>query len=58
MAVPKNKTSHARKNKRRASNSKLPVVNLSTCKQCGELMRPHNVCKKCGHYNGREIISC
>ncbi len=57
MAVPKKKTCHARKMKRRNSNSKIAVKSLSICKSCGELMMPHRVCKRCGSYNGKQIIT-
>ena len=56
MAVPKRKTSKARKNKRRSSVWKLDVPNLVKCPQCGELKRQHRLCGNCGYYNGREVI--
>ena len=27
------------------------------CSKCGALMMPHRVCKNCGSYNKKEIIS-
>ncbi len=56
MAVPKRKVSKARRNSRRA-NWKLTAPNLVDCPKCGELMMPHRVCKACGSYNGKEIVS-
>ena len=53
---PKNKTSRGRRDKRRA-NWKMSVPSLSKCPNCGELMLSHRVCKSCGTYNKREIIS-
>ena len=53
---PKNKTSKARRDKRRA-NWKMGEVNLVKCSKCGALMMPHRVCKACGSYNKREIVS-
>ena len=50
---PKNKTSKARRDKRRA-NWKMSAPNLVRCSKCGELMMPHRVCKACGSYNKRE----
>ena len=44
MAVPKRKTSKARRDKRRA-NWKLAVPGLVACPQCGELKLPHRACK-------------
>ena len=57
MAVPKSKISKARKNKRRSSHWKLVVPGLAACSKCGELRLPHRLCKSCGNYKGREVIS-
>ena len=53
---PKNKSSKARRDKRRA-NWKMSAPNLVKCSKCGELMMPHRVCKACGSYNKKEIIA-
>ena len=53
---PKNKSSKARRDKRRA-NWKMSAPNLVKCSKCGELMMPHRVCKACGSYNKKEIIT-
>ena len=53
---PKNKSSKARRDKRRA-NWKMSAPNLVKCSKCGELMMPHRVCKACGSYNKREIVT-
>lgn len=53
---PKNRTSKARRDKRRSANFKMSPVNLVKCSRCGALMMPHRVCKACGTYNKREII--
>ena len=52
---PKNRTSKARKNSRRA-NWKMETVSFAKCPKCGELVLPHRVCKNCGSYNQKEII--
>ena len=44
MAVPKRKTSTARRDKRR-THWKM------------EVKRPHRVCPVCGYYNGVEVIN-
>ena len=56
MAVPKRKTSHARKNKRRSTVWKLDAPALVRCPQCKAYKTPHRVCHNCGFYNGREVI--
>ena len=53
---PKNRTSRARRDSRRA-NWKMGEVNLVKCPKCGSLLLPHRVCKNCGSYNKREVIS-
>ena len=40
---PKNKSSKARRDKRRA-NWKMSAMNLVKCSKCGALMMPHRVC--------------
>ena len=56
MAVPKRKTSKARRDKRRA-NWKLAVPGVVACPQCGEPKMPHRICKVCGYYNGKEVVA-
>ncbi len=56
MAVPQNKISRSRRNKRRAHDFLSPEARME-CPECGELKRPHHVCPECGFYNGREIIA-
>jgi large subunit ribosomal protein L32 len=56
MAVPKSKTSHARKTSRRSAVSKLTPPAFSRCSNCGEYCVPHRVCKSCGYYKGVEVI--
>ena len=52
MAVPKRKTSKARRDKRRA-NWKLAVPGLVKCPNCSALIKSHHVCPECGMYNGK-----
>lgn len=56
MAVPKRKTSKARRDSRRANSFKLEAPNLSACPSCGALKAPHTVCKACGKYDGEQVI--
>lgn len=57
MAVPKRKVSKARRDSRRSAVWKLEAPAFSRCTHCGELTSPHKVCKNCGYYKGREVIS-
>ena len=56
MAVPKRKTSKARRDKRRSNVWKLQTPALCVCPNCGEFKAPHKVCGNCGMYNGRQVI--
>lgn len=55
MAVPKRKTSKARKRKRR-THFKLEVPGMNECPNCGELRKAHHVCPACGYYNGQNVM--
>ena len=57
MAVPKRKTSKARRDKRRSNNWKLVLPGMTKCPKCGEFVRSHRVCKACGYYKGEAIVS-
>ncbi|MGE0650822.1 MAG: 50S ribosomal protein L32 [Alphaproteobacteria bacterium] len=56
MAVPKKKTSKARRNLRRSHHALKGTTHVE-CSNCGELKRPHHVCGSCGYYGGREVVS-
>ncbi|MDD2418486.1 MAG: 50S ribosomal protein L32 [Oscillospiraceae bacterium] len=56
MAVPKRKSSKARRDKRRSNLWKLDVPALMKCPKCGEFKRTHRLCGSCGYYNGRMIV--
>ncbi|NLN14134.1 MAG: 50S ribosomal protein L32 [Tissierellia bacterium] len=56
MAVPKRKTSKARRDKRRASAYRLNKATITECPQCHEPKLPHRVCRSCGYYKGREVV--
>ncbi|RMF84440.1 MAG: 50S ribosomal protein L32 [Nitrospirae bacterium] len=55
MAVPKRKTSRARRNQRRAHDALTPPP-LSICPECKEPKAPHVVCPHCGYYRGRQVL--
>jgi len=55
MAVPKRRTSKARRDKRRAHDA-LPIPVPGICAHCGEPKKRHQACPKCGYYKGREVL--
>ena len=57
MAVPKRKTSKARRDKRRSSHWKLDAPAIAQCTSCGAYHLPHRACRACGKYRGREVIA-
>lgn len=56
MAVPKRKTSKARRDKRRSNVWKISAPAIVKCSRCGAYKRTHRICPECGYYNGREVI--
>ncbi len=56
MAVPKRKTSKARRDKRRNSHWKLALPGIVKCTKCGEAVLSHRMCKACGTYKGRQVV--
>ncbi len=52
MAVPQRRISKTRKRMRR-THFKLEVSGLITCPNCGEMIKSHHVCPKCGYYAGK-----
>ena len=52
MAVPQRRISKTRKRMRR-THFKLEVEGLVTCPNCGEMIKSHHVCPKCGFYQGK-----
>ncbi len=56
MAVPKKKTTRARRDRRRANQKVLKIPNLIECPQCHSPRLPHHACPNCGYYKGRQVI--
>lgn len=54
MAVPQRRISKTRKRLRR-THFKLNVTGLVTCPKCGAMIKSHNVCPKCGYYDGKVV---
>jgi len=56
-AVPKRRTPRSRRDRRRASNYRSPALpTLVECTECGELVRPYQVCPHCGFYRGQKVV--
>jgi large subunit ribosomal protein L32 len=56
MAVPKKKTSRARRNQRRAHQA-ITGPRLVACPNCGAPHVGHRVCPECGFYKGRTVVA-
>ncbi|HWQ57679.1 MAG TPA: 50S ribosomal protein L32 [Clostridia bacterium] len=56
MAVPKKRTSKAKKHSRRSSVWKLALPGIVECPQCHEPKLAHRVCKSCGYYDGKQVV--
>lgn len=56
MAVPFRKISKTRKRMRR-THYKIDANDTTKCSNCGEIIRPHRVCVKCGSYKGKKVLS-
>ena len=56
MAVPKRKVSKARRDKRRSNVWKLELPSMAKCPNCGEYNLAYRVCRKCGNYDGEQIV--
>ena len=44
------------KKRMRRTHLKKTAANVVSCPNCGEAIRPHRACTKCGFYKGREVI--
>ena len=42
---------------RRRSHLALKANALTKCAHCGKMIMPHQVCKFCGFYKGREVVN-
>lgn len=54
MAVPRRKTSRARRDKRR-THWRARAATLVACSNCNEMKLPHRVCPHCGYYKGKQV---
>ena len=56
FAVPFHRVSKTRKRMRRSHNA-LELPGTTKCPSCGEVIKPHRVCHKCGSYKGKKVIA-
>lgn len=55
MAVPKKRTSKAKRNMRRSHHGRS-TIKLVPCAKCKTEIPSHMACPNCGTYKGREVI--
>lgn len=56
MAVPKKRTSKARKGMRRAHDFLTHTAAVELCPSCGANKLRHHVCAECGTYKGKQVM--
>ena len=56
FAVPFRKVSKTRKRMRRSHNA-LELPGMVKCSNCGEMIKSHRVCSKCGNYKGKAVVT-
>lgn len=56
MAVPARKVSKTSGRMRR-THYKISAKTVTVCPKCGAPVKPHRVCKECGTYKGKEVIT-
>ncbi|PIR97548.1 MAG: 50S ribosomal protein L32, partial [Candidatus Doudnabacteria bacterium CG10_big_fil_rev_8_21_14_0_10_41_10] len=47
---------HSRTNSRRSHHA-LKAMAISSCSNCGAGVHPHQVCKDCGYYKGKQVLT-
>ncbi|MFA6666923.1 MAG: 50S ribosomal protein L32 [Bacilli bacterium] len=55
MAVPFRRTSKTSKRMRR-THYKLNVTGVTTCPNCGAMIKSHTICPQCGYYDGKQVL--
>lgn len=54
--LPKRRHSTRRGGKRKAA-IKQTLIGLEKCPNCGAMKLPHRICKECGYYNGKQLLT-
>lgn len=55
MPVPKRRTSKTRKAKRR-THQRVDMPTTIVCDNCGNNIKPHQICKHCGFYKSKKVL--
>ena len=55
FAVPDHRVSKTRKRMRLAHKA-MSALATTKCPTCGEIIKPHRVCKKCGSYKKQTVV--
>jgi len=55
MPVPRQRHTKSKRNRQR-SHQALKAAGIMSCPKCGQPNLPHQTCKNCGTYKGREIL--
>jgi large subunit ribosomal protein L32 len=56
LAVPKKKTSRAKRGSRRSHDALKVTQATEECPNCHEIKLMHRVCPHCGYYRGKKIL--
>jgi large subunit ribosomal protein L32 len=54
---PARRFSKSRRDSRRAQTFKLSLPGIVECPQCHEMKLAHRVCKNCGYYKSKEVVT-
>ena len=57
MTSPARKSSKGRGAARRSQSFTLGLPGIVECHQCHEMKLAHRVCKNCGYYDGKQVVS-
>lgn len=58
MAVPKRRLSRSNTRSRRSQwKATAPTLVLCPNRACGEMKIPHQACRNCGQYDGKQVLS-